>query len=102
MHGHDLLQKRGITMLLSKLGGKEIVNLNDGGRLGIIADSDLIIDGDTGKILALLVPDKRAQFRIFGDRSEIEVPWEAVRKIGNDMIIVELDEAQKSNKKFTL
>jgi len=78
-------------MKLSDLGGKEIVNLNDGGRLGIIADSDLVIDEKTGKIMALLVPDRRGQFRIFSDKSEVEIPWSAIRKIGNDMVIIELD-----------
>lgn len=88
-------------MRLSKLGGKEIVNLNDGGRLGVIANSDLIIDEKTGKIMAMIVPDRKNQFKIFGDKYEVEVPWEAVRKIGNDMIIIELDEKDKNVKKYT-
>jgi YlmC/YmxH family sporulation protein len=80
-------------MRLSELGGKEIVNLNDGGRLGIIADSDIIIDEISGRILTLLVPERRIQIsRFFGGESEgIEIPWHTIRKIGNDMIIVELD-----------
>lgn len=88
-------------MRLSQLGGKEIVNLNDGGRLGVIADSDLIIDEESGKILALLVPDRRTQFKLFGDRYEIEIPWDSIRKIGNDMIIIELDDSRASAKKYT-
>ena len=89
-------------MRLSRLGGKEIVNLNDGGRLGVIADSDLVIDSKTGKIVALLMPDRRVQFRIFGgDKDEIEIPWDAIRKIGNDMIIIELDENERNTRKFT-
>lgn len=78
-------------MRLSRLGGKEIVNLNDGGRLGIIADSDLVIDEKTGKILSLLVPDRRSQFKFFGDKYEVEIPWNAIKKIGNDMIIIEIE-----------
>lgn len=91
-------------MRLSELGGKEIVNLNDGGRLGIIADSDLIIDDKSGKILALLVPDRRNQLRIFStsDRNGIEIPWSAIRKIGNDMIIIELDEENRSRRVYTV
>jgi len=91
-------------MRLSELGGKEIVNLNDGGRLGIIADSDLIIDEKTGKILALLVPDRRNQIKIFSfnDRNEIEIPWSSIRKIGNDMIIIELDEESRNKRTYTL
>lgn len=91
-------------MRLSELGGKEIVNLNDGGRLGIIADSDLIIDDKSGKILALLVPDRRNQLRIFStnDRNGIEIPWSAIRKIGNDMIIIELDEENRTRRMYTV
>lgn len=89
-------------MKLSDLGGKEIVNLNDGQRLGIIANSDLVIDEKTGKILALLVPDTRTQFKLFGDKNEIEIPWDAIRKIGDDMIIIELNEKDKKVKRFTV
>lgn len=78
-------------MRLSKLGGKEIVNLNDGERLGILGDSDIVIDDKTGKIISLLIPDKKIQFKFFGDREEIEILWSCIRKIGNDMIIIELD-----------
>lgn len=79
-------------MRLNELGGKEIVNLNDGGRLGIIADSDIVFDESTGKIISLLIPDRRIQFKFFGEKEEIDIPWECIRKIGNDMIIVELDD----------
>jgi len=91
-------------MRLSDLGGKEIVNLNDGGRLGVIADTDLVIDEKSGKILALLVPDRRSQIKIFGfnERSGVEIPWSAIRKIGNDMIIIELDEENRGRRIYTV
>ena len=79
-------------MLLSELGGKEIVNLNNGERLGIIADSDIIVDEKTGKIISLLVPERKFQFKIFGDGQEMEIPWDSIRKIGQDMIIIEVEE----------
>lgn len=78
-------------MMLDELSGKEIVNLNNGERLGIVGDSDIIIDENTGKILTLLVPDRKFQFKLFGEIEDIEIPWQAIKKIGNDMIIVELD-----------
>jgi len=89
---------------LSELGGKEIVNLNDGGRLGVIADSDLLIDEKSGKILALLVPDRKSQIKIFSfnDRNGIEIPWSSIRKIGNDMIIIELDEGNMNRRIYTV
>ncbi|MBS4539900.1 YlmC/YmxH family sporulation protein [Clostridium sp. D2Q-11] len=75
---------------LRELGGKEIVNLNTGGRLGIIADSDILIDEKTGKIHSLLVPDNRNQFKFFGEKRELNIPWNTIRRIGDDMIIIEL------------
>jgi YlmC/YmxH family sporulation protein len=80
---------------LSQIGGKEIVNLNTGERLGIVAEADLVIDKETGKIQKLLIPEDRLQFSIFGDKDYFEVPWENVRKIGSDMIIIEQDEKRK-------
>ncbi|MGO1367942.1 MAG: YlmC/YmxH family sporulation protein [Senegalia sp. (in: firmicutes)] len=85
---YDIGQNKNVT--LNELGGKEIVNLNDGGRLGIIADSDILIDETTGNIEALLVPDVRSQFKFFGEKKEITIPWKSIRKIGQDMIIIEL------------
>ncbi|NMB08882.1 MAG: YlmC/YmxH family sporulation protein [Tissierellia bacterium] len=78
-------------MILSQLGYKEIINLNNGERLGLLADSDIYVEEKTGKIIAFLVPEKRLQFKIFGELEYIEIPWDSIRKIGNDMIIVELE-----------
>lgn len=77
-------------MVLNDLGGKELVNLNNGERLGIIADCDIIIDMKTGKLLTLLVPEQKFQFNIFGQSGYKEIPWDSIRKIGNDMVIVEI------------
>ena len=46
-------------MRFSELGGKEIVNLYDGERLGVIGGSDLVIDEDSGSIVFLLIPRKK-------------------------------------------
>ncbi|WP_053957383.1 YlmC/YmxH family sporulation protein [Inediibacterium massiliense] len=89
-------------MRLSKLGGKEIVNLNDGGRLGILAESDLLIDERNGKIKAVLVPDFKNQFSIFHDKNFLEIPWDCVRKIGSDMVIIEMEEDHLSKRRFPL
>lgn len=79
-------------MLLSELGQKEIVNLNNGGRLGLIIDSDFLIDEKTGKIISLLAPERRFSFKILGlDNNNTEIPWSSIRKIGYDMIIIEID-----------
>lgn len=81
-------------MRLSKLGGKEIVNINDGSRLGIIDNSDITIDIKSGKINSFLIPSKN-QFKFFGDKEEIQIPWESIKKIGEDMMIIEFNREDK-------
>jgi YlmC/YmxH family sporulation protein len=78
-------------MNLSEIAGKEIVNLVTGERLGVVGDCDLIVDEATGKILALLIPKEKGLFNFRKDKTMLEVPWRNVKKIGNDMIIIEYD-----------
>ncbi|MBS3968820.1 MAG: YlmC/YmxH family sporulation protein [Clostridia bacterium] len=78
-------------MKLSDLLGKEIINIYDGARLGTIRDSDLMIDGDSGYVDSILLPNPNGFLRIFGERSTLTIPWEAIKKIGDQVIIVELD-----------
>ncbi len=88
-------------MRLSELGGKEIVNLNDGGRLGFLAESELLINTKNGKIKAILVPDSKSQFSFFNDKNFLEIPWDSIRKIGNDMIIIELEDEKFLKRKYS-
>lgn len=81
-------------MRLSDLGYKEIVNLANGSRYGQLADSELLFDPRNGKIKALLVPEYKSRFSLggFGGGSEfMQLPWNCIKKIGEDIIIVDAD-----------
>jgi len=79
-------------MRFSELGEKEIVNLDNGARLGLLADADILFDEKSGEILSLMVAEKKLAFRFLGlENNGMEIPWSAIRKIGYDMIIVEFD-----------
>jgi YlmC/YmxH family sporulation protein len=97
-NNHNVIDKSS-TKRLSEIGGQEIINLFDGGRLGIVADVDLLINDNTGSIEALLIPDSKSFLSFFSDKKYIEVPWESIRKIGQDTLIVELDENNNNNRK---
>jgi YlmC/YmxH family sporulation protein len=88
-------------MRLGELSGKEIVNLFDGARLGIIGSTDLVVDENTGKIIYMLIPNKKPAFFLLSERSYTEVPWEAVKKIGPDIVIIDM-ENQNSKKVWKL
>lgn len=80
---------------LSEIGGQEIINLFDGVKLGVVADIDLIVDDKTGRIEFLLIPDQRRVFGFSSERNFIEVPWSAVKKIGQDALIVDMQNTSK-------
>jgi YlmC/YmxH family sporulation protein len=68
---------------------KEIVNMNDGARYGFV--SDLEIDAEEGKVLALIVPGPGRVFGVFGRDQEYRIPWDKINKIGDDIILVECE-----------
>ena len=67
---------------------KIIINVNDGKNIGRI--SDLEID-DTGKIINFYCLQKRTLFNFFMSNKEINFTINDIKKIGEDVILVELD-----------
>jgi YlmC/YmxH family sporulation protein len=86
--------ERGVfQMRLSELSGKEIVDVKKAERLGILGQTDLEINENTGQIQALLIPSlKWFGFRKQGE--EIRVPWNHIKKIGSEMIIIDVPEEE--------
>jgi len=69
---------------------KEVINISDGKRIGFV--SDVEIDLDSGKIDAIIIPGSGRLFGLIGKDNEFVIPWEKIRKIGEDIILVDLDE----------
>lgn len=85
-------------MLLSELSGKEIVNLHDGAKLGLVGDSDIKINLN-GKIEALIISSRSGYGWFFSRNNDKEgdfvvVPWKAIKKIGSEVIIVDINYAE--------
>ena len=70
-------------MRLSDLQHKEIVNIVDGKRVGIIID--VIVD-EKGNITSLVLEDRRG--RKFS-REEYNIMWNQIVKIGDDIILID-------------
>ena len=78
-------------MRLSELSGKEVINIYDGARLGVIGDADMVVDINTGELQSIILPQRSGAFSFWMDRQHLIIPWAAVKKIGNEVIIVDLD-----------
>jgi YlmC/YmxH family sporulation protein len=76
-------------MRLSELSGKEIVDMNKAERLGILGQTDLEINVNDGQIEAMLIPSLK-WFGMKKHGSDIRVEWEQIKKIGQDMIIIDM------------
>ncbi|MBY0099254.1 YlmC/YmxH family sporulation protein [Mesobacillus maritimus] len=76
-------------MRLSELGGKEIVDVKKAERLGVLGQTDLEIDERTGEIKALVIPSVK-WFGMKRQGGELRVPWRQIKKIGTDMVIVDI------------
>jgi YlmC/YmxH family sporulation protein len=82
-----------IALKYSDLAGKEIIDIDAGARLGVVSQSDLVIDIATGTVRSIIIPYKSGFF----SRKEVEIPWYGIKKIGVDLIIVDLSTVQPLN-----
>ena len=87
--GSEYAKKGMEIMRLSDIGYKEIINLSDGGRYGQLSDSELLFEPSTGRIRALLIPQYQGKFSFFDRGDFMQIPWDSIKKIGEDIIILD-------------
>ncbi|MGE5397904.1 MAG: YlmC/YmxH family sporulation protein [Chitinophagales bacterium] len=79
-------------MFLSELVGKEIININDGMKLGVVGDSDVVINQETGEIESIILPGRSNFINVWVERQKMVVPWGSIKKVGREVIVVDLDQ----------
>ena len=67
---------------------KEVININDGKRLGFV--QDVTADLTSGLITSIIVPGNAKLFNMFSGNNDIVIPWQNIRCIGDDVILVEI------------
>ena len=67
--------------------GKEVIDVCTGIRLGFPMDVEINVD--TGHMVAIVVPGPCKYFGLFGRGEDIIIPWNCIRRIGDDLILVE-------------
>ncbi len=89
-------------MLLSDLAGKEIINLYDGAKLGLVGDADLDISLN-GSVEAIILTSRGGFSSIWGSRGEREreilvIPWQSIKKVGFEVMIIDLPNKFEKNR----
>lgn len=67
---------------------KEVINITDGRRLGFV--QDVTANLETGTITSIIVPGNSKLLNIFSSGNEIVIPWDNVKCIGDDLILVQI------------
>ena len=89
-------------MRMGELVGKEIININNGRRLGVVGDSDMAVDIESGDIQSIILPRKNNFVNLWADRQNLIIPWDSVKKIGTEVIIVELDQTSPLYQRYPM
>ncbi len=66
---------------------KEVINIHDGCRLGFPCDVE--VEMPCGQILAIIVQGPCRFWGLFGKGIEYIIPWDCIKRIGADIILVE-------------
>lgn len=77
-------------MRLCELREKEVINTCDCKRLGCVVD--IILDICNGRIESIIIPGPGRICGFLGSDSEYIIPFECIKKIGEDIILVEICE----------
>ena len=76
-----------MSIKFSDLQCREVICIGSGQRLGFVTDIQLEVP--EGKICAIVVPGPCRFFGVLGRRDDYIIPWNCIRKIGPDIVLVE-------------
>ena len=68
---------------------REVINITDGRRLGYVYDVE--INFEKGTIESIVVPGPSKFKNLFGKNGDVVIPWNRIERVGNDIILVNLD-----------
>lgn len=72
---------------MDSLRDKEVINVKDGGRIGFVCDVE--VDTQEARLTAVVVYGKLRLFGLLGREEDRYIPWDRVRRFGEDIILVE-------------
>lgn len=67
---------------------KEVININNGKRLGYV--QDVCANLETGRITSIIVPRNKRMINMFSKEDDIVIEWEKIKCIGEDIILVDI------------
>ena len=78
---------------INNLRQMEIIDMNSGTKMGYI--KDLRVDCEDYRIISIILPTQKSSW--FNKNNSIEIPWDKVKKIGVDVILVDGSDVNMEN-----
>ena len=76
-------------MTLHDLAEKDVIRIQNGENLGRI--DDILFDEGSGRIQSVLLRGRGLMLGLLGYDDDLLLPWESIRRIGADVVIVDAD-----------
>mgnify|MGYP002510700426 CR=1 FL=1 len=74
-------------MLLSELAEKELIQVKEGIRYGLLADTDLLFEAETGKLIGLEIKQRTGLLGLKQVASKEFIPWSEIVVVGEHRIL---------------
>ncbi|MCF6460015.1 YlmC/YmxH family sporulation protein [Clostridium sp. Cult3] len=74
---------------LSEMREKEVINIRDGAKIGLIYDFEM--DLENGKVIAVVIPGPGKILGLFGKDNDLVIHWKNIVRIGTDAILVDIN-----------
>ncbi len=71
---------------IDELKNKQVVCVKDGGVLGYVSDIEL--DTENGSLTSIIIFGRFKVFGLLGKEEDIVIPWNDIKVIGNETILV--------------
>lgn len=84
-------------MTLYELCQHDVISVSTGANLGKV--DDLSFDDKTASVLGIVMYGRLKLFGLLGREEDTVIPWQDIRKIGSDVILVETKEKTVSRKR---
>ncbi len=72
---------------------REVIDIDTAERLGFVYDVD--VELETGLIRSVIVPRVHGIFRLFSKEQDYVIPWENIKVIGKEIILIRNPESCK-------
>ncbi|MBQ3379527.1 MAG: YlmC/YmxH family sporulation protein [Clostridia bacterium] len=76
-----------LYLSVTKLRAKDVVNINNGCKLGYLHDVNF--ESSEGRAVSFVVLGPRRFFGLFGRTDDYVIPWSDIKTIGDDVILID-------------